>query len=351
MVTVCRHWLLTILFCSSLIWAVDGWADTIVLGNGDRISGELLEIIDGEVRWHSPLLGEIRLPQVSVKAIETRKPYHVQLGTEQRLSNCVLQGRSQDGRQVINCDDGPVEVSDWQLVARVSDLPLLERDRWQSSGFVTASAKKVSGTVEQEAYALDTRIELRRGKHRNTLTGEYDVERNGGERIVDQYKFSYQYDRFIFDQVFVHGSVGVERNAIREWSGRQTLGAGLGYQFFDTGLASLAMETGLTRVNTDRRDMEEAQHLPDARTLAWRLNTDFRWVISRFGLEFFHRSVYLQSLERGSDWEFGSDTGFKLPLIGRLGSEIKLEYDYDNAPAEGVDELEQVWSAGLRYDW
>lgn len=326
--------------------AGQAYAGTIILSNGDRLSGELMEIVEGQVRWHSPMLGEITLPQINVASIETRKQYHVQLGSEQRLSSCVLQLQPEQRRQVLNCREGLVEITDWQLIARVSDLPLLERDRWRSNGFVTAAAKNSSGRVEQEAYALDLRVELRHGDHRNTLVTEYDVEHSGGAKIIDQYKFSYQYDRFVSEQVFLHGSYAAEHNEFREWSSRETFGAGVGYQFFNTGLASLSMETGLAWQREDMRSQN------DKKLLAWRLNTDFRWLVSRFGLEFFHRSIYLQSLDYGADWDFESDTGFKLPLIGRLSSEVKLEYDYDNnAPSEGVEKLEQTWSAGLRYDW
>lgn len=320
-------------------------AGVVTLSNGDRITGELIEIVDGRVRWRSTLMGEVSFPQVNVSSIQTRKLYHVQLGREQRLSGCLLQWQSQQGRQLLNCQEGIVELPDWQLVARVSELPLFEREQWQSTGFVTASAKDSSGNTEQETYAVDARVELRRGDHRHTVVAEYDVERNEETKTKDQRKLSYQYDLFVSDRVFLNGRLAHERNEFKDLRSRDTVGAGVGYQFFDTELAALSVATGLVwlredfRVDTDRE------------ALAFRLNTDFRWLLTGFGLEFFHRNTLLQSMDQGADWEFESDTGFKLPLVGSLSSEVKLEYDYDNTPSEDAVKEDRVWSVGLSYDW
>ena len=47
-------------------------AGVLLLDNGDRISGELIVIVDGQVHWQSDLAGEIVVQQVNVVNIEAR---------------------------------------------------------------------------------------------------------------------------------------------------------------------------------------------------------------------------------------------------------------------------------------
>jgi len=65
----------------------------LLLRNGDRVSGELIVIADGMVRWQSEMAGEIAVPQVNVVGMEARDLFEVELDARRLLSECQLQLR------------------------------------------------------------------------------------------------------------------------------------------------------------------------------------------------------------------------------------------------------------------
>ncbi len=111
----------------SLLFAAVSQAGVLLLKNGDRISGELIVISDGQVRWQSDMAGEISVPQINVVGIETRDLFEVNLDGRRLLSECQMQVRS-DQQQLLNCKEGEAEVNSWKLVNNVSARPLIQRD-------------------------------------------------------------------------------------------------------------------------------------------------------------------------------------------------------------------------------
>ena len=64
-----------------------------------------------------------------------------------------------------------------------------------------------------------------------------------------------------------------------------------------------------------------------------------------------YKNSIFQSFEGSEDWRFESDTGISMPLWGGLYSEIKLEYDYDNAPQGDNRSEDSAVKFGVGYSW
>lgn len=327
----------------AMLWAAAGHAGVLSLDNGDRISGELVSIGDGQVRWRSELFGEISVPQVNVRSIDARGLYEIGIDANRELNGCQVQVLPEGQR--LNCEQGMVELPSWRSVERLSALPLPQHDRWRSTGDIAIAAKSGSGNVEEDRLDIDMLIELRRNQYRHQLLVEYDFQETNDTQVSDRRRYRYQFDLFINDRWFYNTELGWERDRFADLVGRGTVAVGLGYQFFDTDLLRLSLKGGpayLTehfRVDSDRE------------VVAGYLATDFRLQLNALGLEFFHRNQLLQSFDQGEDWELETDTGLKLPIIGRLNAFTQLEYDYDNTPSGEAVSKDEVWSVGFSYDW
>ena len=318
-------------------------AGVLLLKNGDRISGELIIIADGDLRWQSDLAGEIVVPQTNVSRVEARDLFEVELDERRQLTGCQLQLRGE--QQLLRCVQGIVEVSSWKTVARVSARPLQKRDQWRSTGDVAVALRDSAGNTEQRGIALDLKSSWRRADKRHTVVAEYRTQKDRDVKSEDNQRLNYQYDLFISDKWFLRSMVGWERNLFQDLEQRGLYGAGVGYQFFDTELMRLALEGGVAYV-TERYETD-----PNRNALALRGGTDFSAKLNSFGLQFFHRNTVLQMLNEADDWRIQSETGFRLPILKRLSAQAKLKFDYANMPAGDADALDRTWLFGVNYGW
>lgn len=319
-------------------------AGVLVLKNGDRISGELIVIADGLLRWQGDMAGEITVQQLYVQSIEARDLFEVELDARRQLSGCQLQVRG-DGQQLLNCKEGQAEVSAWTQVGKVSARPLIRRDVWRHTGYVTASAREAAGNTEEQAIELDAKASARRGSNRHTALATYGFSQSAGVRTRDDRRAEYQYDRFVSDKWYLNGVLSWEQNVFQDLESRRLFAGGVGYQFFDTDFIRLSVSASLGY------GAEEYQREGARRALLFRESTDLTYRLNALGWQFFHRNTLLQMFDQGGDWRVQSETGFRLPVIGRLTAHAKLRFDYANIPAESTDSLDRVWLFGVSYDW
>lgn len=337
-----RNFFLIGFFC--LLHSAAASAGVLLLANGDRLSGELIVIADGQVRWQSDMGGEFTVPQINVAGIEARDLFEVELDAQRQLSECQLQLRG-DGQQLLNCKEGEAQISSWKLVSKVSARPLIAREVWRNTGYISASARDSVGNTDEQDLELDFKIAARRGSIRHTAIAAYDLQRQSDVKTQDDRKAEYQYDYFVSDKWYWNSVLSWERNVFQDLSSRTLIGSGLGYQFFDTELIRLSVQAALgyaTEIYADDSDR---------RALVFRESTDFTYRLNALGLQFFHRNTYLQLFDRSNDWRIRTETGFRLPVIGRLTAQAKLKFDYMNIPADDADALDRTWLFGLNYDW
>ena len=319
-------------------------AGVLLLANGDRLSGELIVIADGMVRWQSDMGGEFTVPQINVVGIEARDLFEVELDAQRQLSECQLQLRG-DGQQLLNCKEGEAKISSWKPISRVSARPFIAREVWRNTGYISAAARDSVGNTDEQDLELDFKISARRGSIRHTGIATYDLQRQSDVKTQDDRKAEYQYDYFVSDKWYSNSVLSWERNVFQDLSSRTLVGTGVGYQFYDTELIRLSVQATLGYATEDYAEDS------DRRALVFRESTDFIYRLNALGLQFFHRNTYLQLFDRSNDWRIKTETGFRLPVIGRLTAQAKLKFDYMNIPADDADALDRTWLFGLNYDW
>lgn len=335
--------LLLLLLAVSTLPAMSVQAGILSLGNGDRISGGLIGIYEGQVHWQSDLMGEVVVGQVDVLSIESDDHFRVVLDARREMTQCQLQASGD--RQLLNCQQGMVELNSWRLVQSVTARPLLPRDEWRKTGFVTVAARDRGGNSQDRTLQLDSHAELRKGPVRHIATVHYDRTSTADVKSADNRKVTYQFDYFFSDKWFFNSNATLEQDQFQALERRTLLGAGLGYQFFDTEFIRLSMELGPAFL----REIYSTE--PQRSASAIRASTDLRMALNGRGLEFFHRNTLLDSLDGSGDWRIETESGFSLPIIGKLRAQATLDFDYNRRPAEDVGPLDRTWSFGLNYAW
>ena len=328
-----------------LILLTPGWAaaDRIHFTDGESITGVLVNIDSGKVKWQSAILGEVEVEQRYVDYIESGDRFDLKL-TGEELRNCWM--FIQRDKQHLHCDEGVRPLADWKLVVAAGETLVDPQPLVQQRGNVTLALEDSSGNSDITKYDVNARSELRYLESRHTLALRYQDESADGEKTRESWLGSYQYDQFFTERWFATGNAFYEEDKFRELDQRYSAGAGMGYQFLETVYFDLLGKGTLNYVN-EEFTTGETRSRP-----AFLWNLDFAWRIDGGSMELFHRHAMLQSFQEGSDYEINTITGFRYPISGQLSSVLQLEYNYDNLPAEAaIDKVDRKWSVGVNYEF
>ena len=334
-------------FFGLIIFCVTGaaQADQLLLDSGDTISGSLINVKEGLLIWNSPVLGELKIEQTHVLAVQADKPFDLQ-GDIGLLRQCLLV--SNDGRQLLECESGDLALDKWASVALVAEKiepELPETEKIEKNGEVTLALEGSSGNTEKERYELDATMEFRDGKKRHILGIEVDNEKSRGLETKNEWEVGYQFDYFVTDQWFLTSNSSYEEDEFKDIEHKISLGAGAGYQYFQTTVSSLSSTLGLNyveEVQTDGTNQDSS---------AVRVTFDYKWKPFENEMELYHRNEILQTLSGETYYAFESITGVSIPINGYFHSVVEYDYDYNSEPAAGKNTADRKWSLGLRYKW
>jgi putative salt-induced outer membrane protein YdiY len=326
-----------------MLLPVQAQADRIYFTDGESITGVLVGIEEGKVKWSSAILGEVTADQRHVEYIESGDHFDLKL-TGEELSNCWM--FVQRDKQHLHCDQGVSPLSDWKLVVAAGQTLAKRPPVLHKKGDVVVALEDSSGNSDITKYDINARTELRYLDTRHTISLRHQDESADGDKTRKSWLGTYQYDQFFTEQWFATGNAFYETNKFRELDQRTSVGLGMGYQFLETTYFGLLGKGSLNYVDEDFTD-GTSNTRP-----AFLWNLDFAWRVDGEGVELFHRHAMLQSFEKREDYEINTITGFRYPINGSLSSVIQLEYNYDNLPAkETVDKIDRKWSVGVNYAW
>lgn len=332
-----------LLLCLVAVLPASALADRLYFTDGESITGVLVGIEEGKVKWSSAILGEVAADQRHVEYIESGDHFDLKL-TGEELSNCWMYVKRD--KQHLHCDQGVRPLSDWKLVVAAGETLAERPPVLHKRGDVVIALEDSSGNSDITKYDINARTELRYLDTRHTISLRRQDESADGEKTRESWLGTYQYDQFFTQQWFSTGNAFYETNRFRELDQRTSVGLGMGYQFLETTYFDLLGKGSLNYVDEDFTD-GTSNTRP-----AFLWNLDFAWRVDGEGVELFHRHAMLQSFEKGDDYEINTITGFRYPINGSLSSVIQLEYNYDNLPVKKtVDKIDRKWSVGVNYAW
>jgi putative salt-induced outer membrane protein YdiY len=201
-------------------------------------------------------------------------------------------------------------------------------------GDVNAGLDVKRGNTDTDAAHLDATVVARTAKDRATFHGEYDREKAEGIDTANRWLTYLDYNRFLNKKLFAFGNATFESDEFRDLNLRSTLGAGLGYEVFDTPQRNLDVRGGLAYVDEDF-DIGEDKTYP---SFTWGFNYD-EWLFDKI-TQFFHRHQGFISLGDPSKTVIRTRTGFRFPLPKGFSTTLQYNWDWDNNPAPGADPVD-----------
>ena len=346
-------------------------ADEVILANGDRLTGTVVRKEGDELVFRTSYAGEINIAWSQVVRVTTENPMSLVLADQSLAqANRLAAPPKPKPAPEPSAAEPPAETapeperegtpggSPPQAPAEPEPAPVpidavtyinagpgidLLGVRWK--GRINIGGNGNRGNSRTDNLLVEGEAVARRQRDRWTLSGLFD--RGKDRNVVTRHntRLSGKYDLFINPRWYGYSILTYEEDRFRDIDRRDTIGAGLGHQLIETERTHLSLEGGLNYVRTDFLEAENERY-PAAR---WAVKYDQRL----FGtdIEVFHNHELLSDLTDSERTFIRTQTGLRLPLIGRLMATAQLNLDYDNKPAPDKAKSDRVYLFSLGYHW
>jgi putative salt-induced outer membrane protein YdiY len=317
-------------------------ADTILLDNGDRLSGKILRYENGRYELETSYADTVRIDGGRVVSVEMTDEVTMLLeDRSRRVGRLIVSGGQMAVRPLEGADPIPV---DRRAVVTMS--PGRQEDReWRIAGRVALGASDTSGNTDVQRLNFDGEVTARRDLDRVTLNGRTNQARQAGSQTEANATAGLKYDHFLSRQWYAYGAGTLEHDHLKDLRLRRTFGAGTGFQALDTERTTLALEGGLDRVLTEFFDSPAEQTV--AARLAVRLD---HWLIED-RVQFFHYEQNYLSLSALAGSFLRTQSGLRLPISRRLTANAQVNVDWDGDPAPGRKRMDRTLVFSIGYRW
>lgn len=380
-------------------------ADVVSLVNGDRLSGTVGAVVDGNLSVASDLAGEVSIPWGNVAGIASEDTVALR-GADGGLHEGQLV--YVDGAQFLRTDDGLEPIVLEQVVALgptveavAQEMELAEaetRDVW--SGAIDLGASWRTGTRDTIDGRLTVSAVREMPKDKLTLTldtayGE-DEDIPNKQSIRGEAKWQF----FPRERFYYYGLAGAEHDDIRKLEIRLNGAAGIGYEFIKNDRRTFSADAGIDYAYERweiYNDAEKDARRNEVRAGAWtqlqtvgqaivngafqpsianlystgqairllndpgidngireqnnvslRLSSHYEQAIFEKG-RVVNDLTLLPEIEDFGEMRLTNNLAFTTPLSDVLSLKLAVKSDYDSDPGDNVSNWDHLFTTGVQY--
>ncbi len=314
------------------LMAGNSLADELRLKNGDKLTGQVVRMEEEKLVLKTTYAREITIAWKAVASVIADDPLKVVLKDE-----TALEGNTapiEDGKMKLNTSklESPASfnLADVKAINPGPVKPVKITVR------VNASVTNQRGNTDKDNYYFDGEFVARTEKNRYTLGGELAYEKADGETTSENWLAYGNYDHFLDEKWYLYANTLLEHDQFKDLNLRTTLGAGAGYQIFETPLLNLSVSAGLAMVD-ENFDVAEDNDYPAG---SWSINYD-QYFFEKF-VQVFHAQTGYVSLEDANDWFLKTRTGLRFPIYKGFTATLQYNFDWDNQPSEDAETEEDT---------
>ncbi|OEU65179.1 MAG: hypothetical protein BBJ57_09660 [Desulfobacterales bacterium PC51MH44] len=324
--------LLLIMITAAFFIAGNSLADEVRLKNGDKLTGQIVRMIENKLVFKTPYAGEITITWQEVAGVRSDGSVKVLLNDETALEGTTE--AIEDGKMKLNTDklEAPASFS-------LADVKAINPEPVKAVKINTRANISVTnerGNTNSDNYYFDGEFVARTEKNRYKIGGELTNEKADGITTSQNWLAYGNYSHFLNEKWYLYADTLFEHDEFKDLNLRTTLGVGAGYQIFETPLLNLSISAGLSMVD-ENFDLAEDNDYPAGQ---WNVNYDQHF-FEKF-VQLFHVNTGFISLEDANDWFLKTRTGLRFPLYKGLTATLQYNFDWDNQPSEAAETEEDT---------
>lgn len=329
-----------------------GLADVLYLKNGDRLSGHLVEVENGDLFFDPDMTDEVKIGVGDIESLETTATIRVELedGTERtgflvRDPDGSMWLRPGAGGEVI---DEPLSATDEDRLGGLIELSRVHHIEEAQTYFnytanIDVGLSGATGNSDQSSFNLSVGFAPRFGKNRFSIKGQVNQAENDGETSASNWRIDNRYERDLTQKWFAGGLLDLENDDLQNLNLRTSLAPVVGYRFFEGSPTDLNVLVGPAFVNENFSGSDDDRNYLAA---LWRLN--FLQDLYTSDVQFYHNHKITVGIS-DSGVIVLTTTGLKFDLIADLDLLLEAQYDWNSNPADGAKQSDLRYLVKLRY--
>ena len=317
------------------------FADTAWLTNSDVLKGQITSLKDGILQIKTNWGGDIKVKLKYVRALETEQLLWVRMKGQNAFK--LLKFQHTDNQTFAVDNEGNEYAIDSSVELATLQEKQPDENKWVHSG--TVSLLFNADSDDEDEFDISGTLKFRDLVNHHNIKWKLRKTWNSGEIDEDEHYIHYDYNRFINGQWYTTANSQYNYDVDESPQMDYRLGAGLGYQLWDTPVSQLKSDLSVEHVwedykngddNIDRFAMTSTTSY--TRTLWKNIHSDNLLAISRrFGGD----NEYLYNLT----------SGLKFDLTANLWFNTQLSYQYDTVVLASDSNTDYELSFGLGYSW
>jgi putative salt-induced outer membrane protein YdiY len=311
-------------------------ADEVQLSNGDRITGRLVSLANGTLRFATPY-GDLGIPWNLVSSLAVDTPIVVTTGTQPPTTAARAAGTAAAGLAL----DPAGRVSFPEITSIARPEPPVTIDGSANAGLIRSGGNSDANTVR-----LDTDLGIRAGDNRYTASAVVLRSQDRGLETARNWSTSLKYDRFLTTRLFVNANALLTSDRFRELDLRTALGAGLGYQVFDGPRVKLTADGGFGWVDENLRLQPGDRYTAARESAALDL-----FIVLPDRVQLFHKHDGYFGVTGDDNMFVRTQNGVRVGLGGGFVTTTRVDVDYDRTPAPGRQNVDRTFAITLGYQF
>ncbi len=332
-------------------------ADTVVLSNGDRVTGKVIDTADGKVTVKTNLMGEVHIDKKGIVSIETEEPATVTFADGTKSTGTVVT----KGEQVEVIQQNQKKVarafSALEAVRDADSQRKYEREQkrltnpgWLDFWTVDADLGIASARGNARTTTINSGAKIQRatGFDKTTLTFEqiYSTQSTTEPTGTTANAISggASYERNLTKKLFAYTGASFDYDQFQNLDLRAVLGGGLGWHIVDTDRTKWdfgaggnwnreKFSTGLVRNSFEFNLFEKSDH---QLTKALRVFQGF--------------SLFPNMSDRG-EYRYRLRIGTDFTLNSHLALTMLVSNKYLSNPLPGNKKNDLLFSTGIKFTW
>lgn len=300
--------------------------DLIVLNNGDRVTGEILELQYGQLKVSTDDMGTIAIEWSAIASIKSQYAFDVeQIGGYRSYG---VMGPAPDARQlIVGTGEGETKI-DFVQVTRIAKLESTFWSRIDGSFSIGYNyAKSTEVAVQTAQFNATYRAETVAA----SLSASVNSSRSPEEGTLDRDSLAFTYRWLRANRNFWAGISSLERNEELGIESRLLLGGGFGRYVYQTPYSEISAFVGAAGTQESVVDDTEGQtSLEGILGSSWRI---FKLNTPKSSLD--SELVFYPSLSDWGRYRGHADVTLRHEVIKDFFIDLSFYYDYDSeAPGE-----------------
>ncbi|MBK1791764.1 DUF481 domain-containing protein [Persicirhabdus sediminis] len=320
-------------------------ADTLIMKNGDRITGETLKKEANTLRFKTSYAGTIQVNWADVANLEMDEVQRIQLYDESLVNAKVL--ADPDAKPPIKTSLPKTNKSTIKLedVSKIKPTDFDLHQKGLFKGRLGLAVKTETGNSDKREVDFDYTLSYKFANHEIASSGQAEYDQKSGANTKQDWLINVNYKNYFAEPWYLAYDYAAKQEKFDGLNLRQWTGPSIGYQFFNGSPVKLESALGLFLVS------EDFVEYPDKFFVGPTWSLDYEHELWKDRISFYHRHYIIIGGETSGRVLWHSWTGLRMPLVWKIVASTEYQIDYDSQRTLENETTDTTFRLKLGYEW